>query len=115
MRRLFVAIIAFGVFIIPATAMAGQDKDLVAKGEKVYAANKCVTCHSIGAKGNKKGPLDEVGSKYTAEELRKWMTHPAEMTAKVKSTRKPLMKPYDKLSAPELDALVAYMQTLKKK
>ena len=115
MRRLFVAIIAVGIFIVPAAGMAGQDKDLVAKGEKVYAANKCVTCHSIGAKGNKKGPLDEVGSKYTAEELRKWMTHPADMTAKTKSTRKPLMKPYDKLSAQDLDALVAYMQTLKKK
>lgn len=115
MRRLFVAIIAFGVFIIPAAGMAGQDKDLVAKGEKLYAANKCVTCHSIGAKGNKKGPLDEVGSKYTAEELRKWLTNAEDMTAKTKATRKPLMKSYPKLTAPELDALVAYMQTLKKK
>lgn len=115
MRRLFVAIIAIGVFIVPAAGMAGQDKDLVAKGEKLYAANKCTTCHSIAGKGNKKGPLDDVGTRLTAEELRRWLTHPAEMTAKVKSTRKPLMKPYDKLSAQELDALVAYMQTLKKK
>jgi cytochrome c1 len=37
------------------------------------------------------------------------------MAAKTKSTRKPLMKSYPKLTAGELDALVAYMQTLKKK
>jgi mono/diheme cytochrome c family protein len=115
MRRVFLAIIAIGVFVVPAAGMAGQDKDLVAKGEKLYAANKCVTCHSVADKGNKKGPLDEVGSKLTAEELRRWLTHPAEMAAKANATRKPAMKPYDKLSAQELDALVAYMQTLKKK
>ena len=38
------------------------------------------------------------------------------MTAKTKSTKKPAMpNRYDKLPAADVDALVAYMQSLKKK
>ena len=100
----------------PSAGFAAQDAALIAKGQKLYATHKCSTCHSIDGKGNKKGPLDEVGSKLTAEELRQWLTHPDEMSAKVKSTRKPVMKAYDKkMSEEDMDALVAYMQTLKKK
>jgi hypothetical protein len=43
------------------------------------------------------------------------MLHPVEMTAKAKSTRKPPMKSYDKLPKEDIEALVAYMQSLKKK
>ena len=97
---------------VPAVA---QDAKLIEKGEKLYAANKCSMCHSVADKGNKKGPLDDVGSRLSADELREWLIHPAEMSKKAKSTRKPVMKPYDKLSKDDLDALVAYMQSLKKK
>lgn len=111
--RSFVAAMMF--VALPASGLAAQDPALVAKGQKLYATHKCSTCHSIEGKGNKKGPLDEVGSKLSAEELRRWLTHPDEMTAKAKSTRKPVMKTYEKkMSTEDMDALVAYMQTLKK-
>ena len=90
----------------------GAKEDLVAKGAKVYAAQKCQLCHSIGDKGNKKGPLDHVGTKLKADEISLWMTDAKAMTEKTKSTRKPLMKSY-KLPKEELDALVAYMLSLK--
>ena len=95
-----------------AAAAAGQDAK-VAKGEQVYAAQKCALCHSIGDKGNKKGPLDGVGSKLPAADIKAWMTDAKGMTAKTKATRKPDMKSYT-LPADELDALVAYMMSLKK-
>jgi mono/diheme cytochrome c family protein len=85
----------------------------VAHGEKVYAAQKCSICHSIGKTGNKKGPLDGVASKLTADELREWVVDAKAMTAKTKAPRKPLMKSYT-LPKEDLDALVAYMMTLKK-
>jgi mono/diheme cytochrome c family protein len=85
-----------------------------AKGEAVYAAQKCALCHSIGDKGNKKGPLDGVGTKLTANEIRQWMTDAKGMTAKTNATRKPEMKSYA-LPKDDLDALVAYMVSLKKK
>jgi mono/diheme cytochrome c family protein len=89
----------------------GQDK--AAKGEKLYSDQKCSLCHSIGDKGNKKGPLDGVASKLSADELHQWVVDAKTMTAKTKATRKPEMKNYT-LSKDDADALVAYLQTLKK-
>jgi mono/diheme cytochrome c family protein len=86
----------------------------VAKGEAVYAAQKCGLCHSIGDKGNKKGPLDGVGSRLSAADIRQWMTDAKAMTVKTNATRKPEMKSYT-LPKDDLDALVAYMMSLKKK
>jgi mono/diheme cytochrome c family protein len=100
--------------LLMAGTAAAQDPAKVAQGQKVYTANKCGTCHSIAGKGNKKGPLDEVGTKLTEAEIREWIVNPKEMTKKTKSTRKPIMKEHPKLTPEEVDALVAYMQSLKK-
>ena len=97
--------------VVSASVAGAQDK--VAKGEKVYADNKCALCHSIGDKGNKKGPLDGVGSKYSAADLKAWVVDAKGMTAKTKATRKPDMKNYA-LPDADVDSLVAYMQSLKK-
>ena len=105
-----------GIALTAASATANaQDAAKIAQGEKLYAAQKCSMCHSIGDKGNKKGPLDGVGTKLSADEIRQWLIEPDKMAAKVKSTRTPVMKPYTKLSKDEIDALVAYMESLKKK
>ena len=96
---------------IPAAAAAQDAK--VTKGAEVYAAQKCSLCHSIGDKGNKKGPLDGVGSKLKDAELREWMTDAKGMTAKTSATRKHEMKSYA-LPKDDLDAIVAYMASLKK-
>ena len=96
--------------VTPAPGHAGQD---VAKGQAVYEAQKCGTCHSIAGKGAKMNPLDGVGKK-SADEIRQWIVNPTEMTAKTKSTKKPPMpNRFAKLPAADLDALVAYMQSLK--
>jgi mono/diheme cytochrome c family protein len=95
-----------------ATTAAAQDAK-VAHGEKVYAAQKCALCHSIGDNGNKKGPLDGVASKLKADELREWIVDAKGMTLKTKAPRKPVMKSYS-LPKEDVDALVAYMATLKK-
>ncbi len=93
-------------------ALAADDAK-VAKGEKLYAEQKCALCHSIGDKGNKKGPLDGVASKYSAAELHDWIVDAKAMSAKTKATRKPDMKNYQ-LAKEDVEALVAYMGTLKK-
>ena len=84
-----------------------------AQGEKVFAAQKCSLCHSIGGKGNPKGPMEEAVSKLTADEIRAWITDAKGMTAKTKATRKPAMKEYA-LPKGDVDALVAYLSSLKK-
>ena len=110
-----VALVIAIALALPAGSAAAQDKAQIDKGIKVYADQKCGVCHAIDGKGNAKGPLDAVGSKLSADELREWMIHPAEMTKKTNATRKPLMPAYPKLSKDDLDAVVAYMMSLKKK
>src|SRR5438445_11583474 len=95
-----------------AATAAAQDAN-VARGEKLFADQKCTLCHSVGDKGNKKGPLDGVASKLSADELRSWITDAKGMTAKTKATRKPEMKAFT-LPKDDVDALVAYLTTLKK-
>ena len=93
-------------------SVAAQD---VKRGEKVYAEQKCSMCHSIAGKGNAKGPLDDVGTKLTADDIRAWIVDPVGMTAKAKATRKPPMTAkYKSLPKEDLDALVAYLASLKK-
>lgn len=82
-------------------------------GMKVFAERKCSLCHSVAAKGNLKGPLDEVGRTRTGDEIRQWITKPQEMADKAKATRKPPMKGFTDLSKDDLDGLVAYLLTLK--
>jgi mono/diheme cytochrome c family protein len=89
-------------------------QDLASRGAQVYADQKCSVCHSIAGKGNAKGSLDAVGSTLSAEDLRAWIVDAKGMTAKTKAPRKPVMRHYD-LPKEDVDALVAYLSTLKKK
>ena len=114
MSRMILPMTALAVAIAWAPAVAGQDAAAIKKGESVYGAQKCQTCHAIAGKGNKSNPLDSVGTKLSADDIRQWITHPKEMTAKTKSTKKPPMpEKYGSLPAADLDALVAYMASLK--
>jgi mono/diheme cytochrome c family protein len=97
---------------LAATASAQDAK--ITKGAQIYADQKCAMCHSIGDKGNKKGPLDDVAGKYSLDELRAWIVDAKGMTAKTNAPRKPFMNNYT-LPKEDLDALVAYMASLKKK
>ena len=84
------------------------------KGQAVYTAQKCQMCHGIAGKGSKANPLDGVGAKLSADDIKQWITHPTDAAAKAKSTKKPPMpNKYGSLPAADLDALVAYMQSLK--
>ena len=99
------------VLCLFATFASAQD---VARGKQVFTESKCSVCHSVADQGNKKGPLDGIASKLTAADMRAWITTAPEMAAKAKADRKPPMKAYPDLPKEDLDALVAYLQTLKK-
>jgi mono/diheme cytochrome c family protein len=110
MRRIVVS--GFVVFAKLGGAAFAQDAN-VKKGIEVYTAQKCSKCHSIAGKGNAKGKMDDVGAKLTPAELKEWIVDPVGMAAKNKKDRKPVMK---KVAMPpaDVDALVAYLSTLKK-
>src|SRR5262245_60239635 len=108
LSRLTAMFVAFAVISV-ANAWAQS----VDAGQKVYMAQKCNACHSVGGVGNKKGPMEDAAAKLSADEIRMWITDAPAMTAKTNATRKPPMKAY-MLPKEELDALVAYIQSLKK-
>src|SRR5262245_42109802 len=113
MKRVLIAIVS--VFVVTAFAGQASAQDANAKGAKVYADQKCSLCHSIAGKGNAKGSLDGVGSKLKAEEIHEWIVDPAGMTKKSNAPRKPPMPAkYKTLPKEDLDALVAYLASLKK-
>jgi len=114
MARVRIAgLVAFAALAASSTVFA-QDAALVKKGEGVYSAQKCSTCHSVAGKGGKTSALDGVGAKLSAADIKSWIVDPVEMTKKSASTKKPAMpKRYSNLPAGDLDALVAYIQSLK--
>ena len=112
-RTLIAAIIT--LCVVAATPALAQSNSSVERGMKVFAERKCSMCHAIAGKGNPKGPLDGMGVKLTAEETRQWLTNPDEMRKQTKAERKPEMKSFASLPKDDLDALVAYLQTLKKR
>ena len=109
------AVAILSIMLTAAQGLAAQDKAQIERGMKVYADQKCAACHSLAGKGNQKGALDDVGSRLTTAEIREWIVNPAEMTKKTKAERKPPMRAYPNLPKEDLDAVVAYMASLKKK
>ena len=109
-RPLLTTVLAAVVWLAASLPAAAQDAK---RGAEVYAAQKCSICHSIAGQGSKTSPLDGVGKK-PADEIRQWIVSPGEMAKKTASTKKPPMPDrYAKLPPADIDALVAYMQTLK--
>ena len=98
-----------------AGSVAAQDAAKLDKGKQVYAAQKCEACHSVAGIGNKKGALDDVGARLKEDAIRQWIVSAPDMAAKAKADRKPPMKAYPNIAKEDLDALVAYLASLKKK
>jgi mono/diheme cytochrome c family protein len=105
MKRLVGVAIGIAVLLAAARAMA---EDKVQQGAALFASQKCTMCHSVAEKGNKKGPLDDVGGKLKADDIRAWLTEPEAMREKTKATRTPAMKD-PKLGKDQVDALVAFL------
>ena len=113
MKRVILSLTVLALVGFANTASA-QDK-----GAKVFSEHGCPMCHSIAGKGNVKGPLDDVGSKLTPAEIRSWITDPAGNAAKAKAERKPAMATmqakFKDIPKQDLDDLVAYLASQKKK
>lgn len=110
-RSRLVAVAAGALFLaVPLTAAAQNAK--AEQGAALFASQKCTMCHSVAGKGNPKGSLDNVASTKKPDEIRQWIVDPEGMRAKPNATRTPAMKAL-KLSTEQVDALVAYLGSLK--
>jgi len=83
------------------------------KGEKVYAAANCKTCHQInGAGGKLSGDLSAIGAKRDAVWLAKYLVNPTVLDPK--NPPKIKMTPTT-VKGQDLDDMVAYLASLKGK
>jgi len=91
------------VFMTPTASLADDDI-------KAFYVEKCEVCHSLGGKGGKMaavgGALDGVGSKHDAEWMRTYLTAP-------KTAMPGAKMPAIKMTDQQLDAMIAYMMSLK--
>ncbi len=79
----------------------------LAKGKAVFDESGCATCHSVGGIGGQIGPsLDAVGNKLTAETMKEILRDPKLLNPNT------VMPPFEG-SEEDLEALVAYLQSLK--
>jgi mono/diheme cytochrome c family protein len=110
MKRMLLSI---ALTMFAAAGLSAQDAKKAAAGKSLYDKNGCAKCHQIAGKGSKMSPLDGVGSKLSAAEIKQWLTDPAAMTAKLPKKPAATMKKVD-LPDADLDNLVHYMLSLKK-
>jgi mono/diheme cytochrome c family protein len=113
-RRRRILAVALAAAVIAGTITIGVARaGGAATGEEVYGAQKCAVCHSVGDKGNKKYPLDGVGSRLSETDIRDWLLNPD--TQQAKKPGRPLMRmpSYRNMPPEEIDALVVYLKSLK--
>lgn len=118
------AVLAMAVFLTykgatapkpPTAAVAARTKletealsPLAQKGLAVYEEQGCAACHTIAGSGSAAGPdLTKVGRRRDAQWLKDFIVDPT--TANPASE----MPGYDYLTSEEMEALLAYLQTLR--
>ncbi len=102
-----------GLAFLSVAAVSAQDPKLVDAGKQLFSSKQCTKCHQVAGRGNKANNLDGVASKVSPADMGKWLTNPTEMEAKL--DHKPKIKMSSKkasLSGSDIDALLAYLQTL---
>ena len=85
------------------------DPTKIERGIKVYAAQRCNSCHSIDGQGNRRYPLDGVGSRLDRETIRTWIVEPQKAQPGVRK------RGFTQLSTEDLDGLVTYMLSLEER
>lgn len=83
-----------------------------AAGREVYNAQNCSSCHAIAGEGNPRNPLDDVGARRSAVELREWITGTGSATGRLSPAVIRRKQRYQELPEAELQALVAFLASL---
>ena len=89
-----------------------QKQTLIAAGRAVFEAQSCMRCHAVADEGNRRNPLDGVGARRSAEEIRQWILAPAELKEQMSVWAFQNKQAYRELPADDIDALVVYLQSL---
>jgi cbb3-type cytochrome oxidase cytochrome c subunit len=100
----------FSLLSNPGTSGAQADPRVEA-GRRAYERLGCALCHSIGGAGSPDSPLDGVGARHDAAALRAWIVGADPARAELPASIARRKARY--ADEPDLNALVAYLQTLR--
>lgn len=106
------------VLVAGVSTFAAGEQD-AKTGLAAYETLKCGTCHMVAGKGGKlASALDGIATKRSAADIKMWLTDPAKMEAKLEKKPKMLMSASTafktkKITPADVDALAAYLATLK--
>ena len=89
------------------------ESERIEAGRKVYKQQTCSRCHSIAGEGNPRNPLDNVGARRSAEELRHYTVGADAVKEKLPEYLSKLKQRYRLIPIDELDALIVYLQSLR--
>ena len=99
---------------LAAPPAAAQDAAQIKRGRRSTPRRSASSAMPSPARATRRIRSTASARSCRADDIKQWITHPTEMAAKAKSTKKPPMPAkYGSLPAADLDALVAYMQSLK--
>jgi len=103
-----VAVAALGLLLLPPVLALTQERGAtVAEGERLFRVQGCYGCHTVARFGTPIGPdLSRVGFKYSKTYLARWLSDP-------EAQRPNAHMPRLELDRAEIDALAAYLATLK--
>lgn len=102
----------------PAGTRAGESSraaadPALARGRAVFDESGCARCHSIAGAGSPRSPLDGVGSRLSAAEIRNFVLADAGVQGGLSPRAIEAKRRYAELPAGDLDALVGYLAALK--
>jgi mono/diheme cytochrome c family protein len=96
-----------------AVQRVAADPAQVARGRVVYQEEGCAGCHAVGGEGNPRIPLDGIGARLDAEQLLHWTIAAPEVAEQMPRRTAMMKQGYADLDQADLDALMAYLGTLR--
>jgi len=108
------AVLGFGaVQNRPEPAHTPPDAQTIAAGKSVYEAQGCALCHAIAGEGDPQHPLDSIGARMNAAQLRAHIAPTADMAPRFPEVVFEMKQTYHTMPGNEMDALVGYLQSLR--
>jgi len=89
------------------------DPTLVARGRDVYDGQACARCHALEGGGNPRSPLDGVGARRSASDLRAWVTGSGPAREELTRSTLRTKRGFAELPEAQIEALVAFLSSLR--
>ncbi len=93
-------------------APATLDAQGIQAGRQVYQDAGCARCHSIAGQGNPRSPLDGVGARLAAPDLKDWAIGAEAQRGQIPARAFERKQAYQNLPDEDLRVLLIYLQSL---